>query len=248
VPALCSLAGNAACRRALLSIMPAALQEIFFACPPGPEVMAACAQGLVRRLQQQQQQQQQQQAPAASTGSIGHPGQLAAALEVLMRSANASGQEAATRAAAEAGAVEALVWLGRMPEAAGRAALSALAGMVAATEPSLRVPEGVVAAGGVEAALAKLREPAQEEEGEEAESGAAVRLLLVLTGFGPSAEEFRRRVLGVGCVTPIVQFFVRAPPIILCYVNREALPVPPPLCKPASDGRAGVGPAQGHQL
>jgi hypothetical protein len=198
--ALCNLAGSAAFSGAVLGER-VALREIATACPPAPKVAAACARGLVRRLQQQQQ------ATAASGGSRrDDPTQLVAAPEVLLRSNSASSQEAAARAAADAGAVEALLQLGRIPGAAAgsAAAFGTLGCLVAAAEPCLRLPEAVVAAGGVEAALAQLRGPAaqeeeeQEGEGEEGEemeqgaaSGAAVDLLYYLmtrSKFGAIGE------------------------------------------------------------
>jgi hypothetical protein len=187
-----------------------ALEEIVAACPPAPEVAAACAQGLVRRLQQQQQQQ----APAASRGGRDDPEQLAAALEVLSRNGSASSRAAAARAAMDTGAVEALWRLGRMPGvAAGSAAMGVLGCLVAAAEPSQRLPEAIVAAGGVEAALAQLRGVAQEEEEREAAGGCRVAALLLLRNLindnGPSAEECRRRVMAAGGFTPVVQFYVR---------------------------------------
>jgi hypothetical protein len=187
-----------------------ALQAIVSACPPAPNVAAACAQGLVRRLQQQQQQQ----ATAAGRGGRDDPAQLAAALEVLASKRNPGSKAAAERAAAEAGAVGALVRTSGAADVSAFA-LSALISLVTAAEPSLRLPEAVVAAGGVEAALARLRGPAQEEEGEEQEGqraaglGAMCMLLFCLQAHNErSAEEFRRRVLAAGGMATIVQYFV----------------------------------------
>jgi hypothetical protein len=124
---------------------------------------------------------------------------------VLFRSGSASSQEAAAGAAADAGAVEALVQLGRMPGAAGMAVLRVLLGLVKAAEPSLRLPEAVVAARGVEAALAQLRGPVAEQE-HEAAANAALRLLFhLLMCKGPSAEGCRQRALAAGGMTLVVQ-------------------------------------------
>jgi hypothetical protein len=111
--------------------------------------------------------------------------------------------------------VEVLLRLGRTPGAAGKAALEVLALVVAATEPSLRLPEAVVAAGGVEAALAQLAGPAaQEQQNKEAAGGAAGLLYYLMERSGPAAsEECQQRVppvLAAGGMARIVQCFVRS--------------------------------------
>jgi hypothetical protein len=194
-----------------------ALGEIVAACPPAASVAADCAGCLAHCLQQQQQQQQQQ--AAAGRGSRDNTAQAMAAivLTVLLRHGSASSQEAAARAAVDAGAVEVLLLLGRMPGDAGwAAALNALGGLVATAEPSLRMPEAVMAAGGVEAALAQLLGPtqAEEEEQEEEEEAdaeyAAVGLLYNLLEHSKlTAEECRRWLLAAGGMAPIVQHLVR---------------------------------------
>jgi hypothetical protein len=218
VPVLCSLAGNAAISGApsqhpchqvqrlsdhhMGMLVQEALQEIVTVCPPAPKVAAACARGLVRRLQQQQQQQQGQQATFASRGGPAH--MLVAALSVLLCIGSASSKEAAAGAAADAGAVEALVRLGRTLGAAGSAGLGVLGALVLAAEPSLRqlLPEAIVAAGGVEAALAQLQNVGQQEDAQGLQEdllGTAARLLILLTSIESAcAQEFRRRVLDGG--------------------------------------------------
>jgi hypothetical protein len=187
VPALCSLAGIPATSRHMVVHEALVVRTLL-------EIITACppapkvASACARGLVRRLQQQQQ--ATAASGGSRrDDPTQLAAALEVLLRSSNASSQEAASS----------------VSFTGGRA------------KPSLRLPEGVIAAGGVEAALAQLRGPAAQEaeEQEDEEEGVAGRaaaglLCCLLACSEPAAEECHRRVLAAGGVTPVVQFFVRS--------------------------------------
>jgi hypothetical protein len=137
---------------------------------------------------------------------------VAAALSVFLCSGSGDSKAAAARAAVDTGAVEALVRLGRMPRAAGRAALHALAGLVAAAEPSLRpsLVEAVAAAGGVEAALLQLQEPSQQDDMEDKDEDTAVCLLLMLANIWTSADECKRRLLDGGGIALVVQYFVRS--------------------------------------
>jgi hypothetical protein len=170
------------------------------ACPPAPRLAASCAQRLARRLQRAQQQQQATGRAAVDLGLV------ARALEECLVGGDVTRMQAAARAAADAGAVRALLQLaGPQGAVAGRApALSALRWLVNGGGET--VADEVAAAGGIEAALAPLQGPRQQQP-EAAAATAAVHLLAAMAI--QERQEVRRRLLAAGGLAPMVRQFLR---------------------------------------